>query len=158
MEFFFTVIVIYLYTLHIDVKFLTYDSYSNGCTLTQSYSCRRSLDGSSIFAWILLRKVTASLPSTKRWSYVRARYIIGRATTWPSITTALRRRIYVYIELNVNYCLTLLTTGINNNSRSETWKNYSEKVYKKCRLETNYEKLMMEMRGRILPHFGSMHA
>ena len=39
-----------------------------------------------------LRNVTASRPSIMRWSYVSARYIMGRATTAPSLTTA---RIFV---------------------------------------------------------------
>lgn len=34
-----------------------------------------------------LRKVTASRPSIRRWSYVSARYIMGRITTWPSRAT-----------------------------------------------------------------------
>lgn len=34
-----------------------------------------------------LRKVTASRPSTSRWSYVSARYIMGRGTMAPPMTT-----------------------------------------------------------------------
>lgn len=38
--------------------------------------------GSSTPALILRKNMTASRPSTKRWSYVSATYIIGRITTW----------------------------------------------------------------------------
>lgn len=41
-----------------------------------------STRGSSTTDLILRRKVTASLPSIKRWSYVRATYIIGLISTW----------------------------------------------------------------------------
>lgn len=34
------------------------------------------------------RKVTASRPSSRRWSYVSATTMIGRTTIWPSTTTA----------------------------------------------------------------------
>lgn len=37
--------------------------------------------GSSTACLIFRKKVTASLPSTRRWSYVNAMYIIGRMTT-----------------------------------------------------------------------------
>ena len=40
---------------------------------------------------IYLKKVTASRPSTRRWSYVKAMYIIGRMTTCPCLTTGLSK-------------------------------------------------------------------
>ena len=45
---------------------------------------RSSTRGSSTTALILRKKVTASLPSTSRWSYVRAKYIMGRTSTCQS--------------------------------------------------------------------------
>ena len=44
------------------------------------YKSKTSLRGSSTFSLIDLRKVTASFPSSNLWSYVSARYIIGRIT------------------------------------------------------------------------------
>ena len=38
--------------------------------------------GSSTDLLIVLRKVTASRPSTSLWSYVNAKYIMGRMTIW----------------------------------------------------------------------------
>src|SRR5262249_59957004 len=46
----------------------------------------RSRAGSSRRSFTRTRKVTACSPSTRRWSYERARYIIGR-TTISSFTT-----------------------------------------------------------------------
>lgn len=46
-----------------------------------AHMSRSSTLGSSTTDLILRRKVTASLPSTRRWSYVRATYIMGRIST-----------------------------------------------------------------------------
>lgn len=46
-----------------------------------AHMSRSSTLGSSTTALILRRKVTASLPSMSRWSYVRATYIMGRIST-----------------------------------------------------------------------------
>ena len=39
--------------------------------------------------WILFKNKTASFPSRRRWSYVKARYIIGRDTISSPLTTGL---------------------------------------------------------------------
>lgn len=59
--------------------------------LEKHHMSRSSTRGSSTTALILRRKVTASLPSTSRWSYVRATYIMGRISTCQS-----RRRCITY--------------------------------------------------------------
>lgn len=53
------------------------------------YSRNKIRPGSSIFPATDFKNVTASRPSISRWSYVNARYIIGRASTFPFTTTAL---------------------------------------------------------------------
>src|SRR5919201_5883621 len=40
--------------------------------------------GSSSASFTRTRNVTACSPSTSRWSYESATYIIGRITTWPA--------------------------------------------------------------------------
>ena len=55
------------------------------------YRSMNMILGSSTADLMVLRKVTASRPSTKRWSYVRAMYIIGLMTTWPFLTTGLSK-------------------------------------------------------------------
>lgn len=52
-----------------------------GLEFTRVHMSRSSTLGSSTTDLILRRKVTASLPSIKRWSYVRATYIMGRIST-----------------------------------------------------------------------------
>lgn len=51
----------------------------------RSHMSSSSALGSSTTALILRRKVTASLPSTRRWSYVSATYIIGRISACQTI-------------------------------------------------------------------------
>ena len=47
-----------------------------------SYRPRNMVLGSSTALLMVLRNVTASRPSTRRWSYVSAMNIMGRITTW----------------------------------------------------------------------------
>ena len=42
-----------------------------------------------MYSLTLTKNCTASLPSRRRWSYVSAKYIIGRITIWPLTTTGL---------------------------------------------------------------------
>merc|ERR1719273_2028183 len=53
------------------------------------YRSRSIALGSSTAVLMVFKQVTASLPSIRRWSYVRAMYIIGRITTCPFLTTGL---------------------------------------------------------------------
>src|SRR5262249_17812510 len=48
---------------------------------------RNSRSGFSMHSLTRTRKLTASRPSTIRWSYESARYIMGRITTWSSMAT-----------------------------------------------------------------------
>merc|ERR1719347_2469048 len=64
------------------------ESFDQGVT---TYRFISIVLGSSTALLIVLRKVTASRPSTRRWSYVKAMYIIGRIVTCPFLTTGLSK-------------------------------------------------------------------
>src|SRR5436305_8746364 len=49
----------------------------------QAHTSNTMRAGSSSASFTRTRKVTACSPSTRRWSYESATYIIGRITTWP---------------------------------------------------------------------------
>lgn len=83
------------------------------CT-TQPISIFR---GSSINSFILTRNVTASLPSSRRWSYVKARYIICNVSKSKPEATIIWSAYRTNLDLSVYY-YGLLLNGVKTKHSS----------------------------------------